>query len=94
MPRISKTTKLERVEHIIGSGTGVLDFAVENENGYQTWECNEESDWEIQDVERVGNFEEGRFIFHPDGEFFTCEVESEGEEGNSGPVRCWCERSE
>ncbi|WP_281196154.1 hypothetical protein [Halorubrum sp. F4] len=94
MPRISKTTKLERVEHIIGSGSGVLDFAVKGEDGYQTWEGNEESDWEIQDVKRVENVEEDRFILYPDGEFFICEIESEGEEGNSGPVRCWCERSE
>lgn len=91
MTRISQTTRLDRVQHIIGSGTGVLDFAVEGEDGYYTWDGTEEADWEVEDVDHVENIEEDRFIMYPEGEFFVCEIESAGEERNEGPVRCWCE---
>lgn len=91
MPRISQTTRLERVEHIIGSGTGVLDFAVEGESGYYTWEGDEDANWTIEDVDCVENIEEDRFILRPKGEYFTCEIDADAEERNYGPVRCWCE---
>lgn len=91
MPRISQTTRFERVEHIIGSGTGLLDFAVEGNSGYYTWEGDEDANWTIEDVDHVENIEEDRFILHPKGDYFTCEIDAEAEEGNRGPVRCWCE---
>ena len=91
MTRISQTTRLDRVQHVIGSGTGVLDFDVEGEDGYYTWDGTEEADWEVDDVNRVENIEENRFIMYPEREFFVCKIESAGEEGNEGPVRCWCE---
>lgn len=91
MPRISQTTRFERVEHIIGSGTGLLDFAVEGNSGYYTWEGDEDANWTIEDIDHVENIEEDRFILHPKGDYFTCEIDAEAEEGNRGPVRCWCE---
>jgi hypothetical protein len=91
MTRISQTTRLERVQHIIGSGTGILDFAIEGEESYYTWDGLEDADWQIEDVASVENIEEDRFIMHPEGDFFTCEIESEEEEGNTGPVHCWSE---
>ncbi|GAB3415882.1 hypothetical protein GCM10027435_12600 [Haloparvum alkalitolerans] len=69
----------------------MLDFAVEGEDDYYTWDGNEDADWQIEDVDSVENIDEDRFIMHPDGEAFVCDIESEGEEGNTGPVRCWCE---
>lgn len=91
MPRISQTTRLDHVEHIIGSGAGILDFAVEGEDGYYTWEGNENADWEVENVDLVENGEEDRFVLFPEGEYFTCEIGAKGEEENDGPVRCWCE---
>ena len=91
MARITQSTRLSRVQHIVGSGTGVLDFAVDGEDGYYTWDGNEDADWEIEDVASVENIDEDRFILYPEGEFFVCEIESEGEEQNTGPVHCWCE---
>ncbi|ELZ20999.1 hypothetical protein C477_05857 [Haloterrigena salina JCM 13891] len=91
MARITQPTRLDRVEHIIGSGTGMLDFAVEGENDYYTWDGGEDADWKIEDVDSVENIDEDRFIMYPDGEAFVCDIASEGEEGNTGPVRCWCE---
>lgn len=91
MVRISQTTRLERVQHIIGSGTGTLDFAVEGDESYNTWDGLEDADWQVEDVASVENIEEDRFIMYPEGDFFTCEIESNGEEGNKGPVHCWCE---
>lgn len=91
MARISQTTRLERVQHIIGSGTGILDFAIEGDESYYTWDGLEDADWQIEDVASVENIKEDRFIMYPEGDFFTCEIESEGEEGNTGPVHCWCE---
>jgi hypothetical protein len=91
MTRISQTTRLDKVQHIIGSGSGVLDFAVESENSYYTWDGSEDADWEVNDVAQVENIEEDRFIMYPKNEFFICEIESAGEEGNTGPVQCWCE---
>jgi len=86
MVRISEPTRLDRVQHIVGSGTGVLDFAVEGESEYYTWEGSEDADWEVDGVGRVENIEEDRFIMYPAGESFVCEVE-EGASG--GVVRCW-----
>lgn len=91
MTRITQSTHLEEVEHILGSRTGTLDFAVEGENDYYTWDGNEDADWTVEDVDRVENLEEDRFILHPEGEYFTCEIDADAEEGNEGPVRCWCE---
>jgi hypothetical protein len=34
MTRINQSTRLERVEHILGSGSGIRDFAIENERSY------------------------------------------------------------
>lgn len=91
MARITQSTRLSRVQHIVGSGTGTLDFAVDGEDDYYTWDGNEDSDWEIEDVASVQNIDEDRFILYPEGEFFICEIESGGEEQNTGPVHCWCE---
>lgn len=91
MPRITDTTRLKRVEHILASGTGVLDFAVEGETGYYTWEGVEDANWKIQNVESVENDSEDRFFLYPEGDYFTCEIEADGEENNQGSVRCWCD---
>lgn len=91
MTRISQPTRLDRVQHILGSGTGMLDFAVEQENDYYTWDGNEDADWQIEDVASVENIDEDRFIMYPEGEYFVCEIESESEDQNTGLVHCWCE---
>lgn len=88
MARITQPTRLERVEHILGSGVGILDFAVENESGYYTWEGDEDAQWSIDDVESVENTDEDRFIVYPKGDYFVCKIEPK--EG-SASVRCWCE---
>jgi len=90
MPPITENIVLDRVEHILGSGTGTLDFAVEGENGYYTWHGREDADWEIEDVESVVNADEDRFEIRPET-VFTCDTPADGEEDNEGPVRCWCE---
>lgn len=38
MARITQSTRLDRVQHIVGSGSGMLDFAVEGEDDYYTWD--------------------------------------------------------
>jgi len=81
---------LDRVEHILASGTGVLDFAVADEDQYYTWDGTEVAEWTVEDVERAENVEEDRLIFYPDGDFFTCEITADREEGNEGPVHCYC----
>jgi len=91
MPTITQRTRLDHVEHILGSGTGTLDFAVEGESGYYTWHGAEDVDWEVNDVATVKNSDEDRFIIYPDGDYFTCEITADGEEYNTGPVQCWCE---
>ncbi|EMA11774.1 hypothetical protein SAMN05443574_12127 [Haloarcula vallismortis] len=91
MARITQSTRLSRVQHIVGSGTGVLDFAVDGEDDYYTWDGNEDADWEVEDVASIQNIDEDRYIMYPEGEFFVCEIESQGEEKNTGPVHCWCE---
>ena len=91
MARITQSTRLSRVQHIVGSGTGVLDFAVDGEDDYYTWDGNEDADWEVEDVASIQNIDEDRYIMYPEGEFFVCEIESQGEEQNTGPVHCWCE---
>jgi len=50
----------------------------------------EDSDWDVSDVDRVRNVEKDRIILHPEGEFFTCEIEADREEKNTSPVRCYC----
>jgi hypothetical protein len=89
MATISQTRRLERVEHILGSGTGVLDFAIEGQDDYLTWLGSEDADWSVEGVDRIENAEEDRFVIFPEDEFFVCEIEAEAEEHNSGPVRCW-----
>lgn len=90
MPTITERTKLEQVEHILASGSGVLDFAVAGEDNYYTWRGTEEADWRVDDVRCVENAEEDRLILYPEGDF-TCEINAENEENNAGPVRCFCE---
>lgn len=81
MPRISSGTELEHVKHILGSGAGTLDFAVEGENAYYTWEGYEEADWTIENVQRIENDQEDRFIVFPEDDYFTCKITlDDGEE--------------
>ena len=75
----------------MASSTGILDFAVEGENDYYTWRGAEKSDWEIEDVDRVENADEDRFVIYPKGDYFVCEIEADRDENNSGPVYCYCE---
>jgi hypothetical protein len=90
MPTITQKTRLDYVEHILGSGTGMLDFAVDGESGYYTWHGAEDADWEVDDVATVENADEDRFIIYSEAEYFICEIPADGEESNTGPVRCWC----
>jgi hypothetical protein len=90
MPEVIEQMRLERVEHILASGTGTLDFAVEGEESYYTWRGTEDADWTVEDVGRVENVEEDRILLEPEGDYFTCEITADGEEHNSGPVRCYC----
>lgn len=89
MPTISQSIRLDEVEHILGSGSGTLDFAVRGDNSYYTWHGTEDADWEIDGVATVRNVEEDRFEMLPEGESFVCEIEASSEEGNSGSVYCW-----
>jgi hypothetical protein len=89
MTRIETETRLEQVEHVLGSGTGVLDFAVAGESSYYTWEGEEVNDWKIDDVGSLENADEDRFIVYPAGEYFTCLIEPEAQ--RTGKVRCWSE---
>ena len=90
MPRISQSITLDEVEHIVTSGTGVLDFAVVQVDEYYTWTGREDADWSIEDVDRVENIEEDRLVVYPEGETFVCEIAATSEEHNDGPVRCYC----
>lgn len=94
MPRITQQQRFERVEHILGSGVGVLDFAIEGDDEYYTWSGTEMSDWVIEDVGTVENAEEDRFIIYPEGKYFTCKIDADREEENTGSVRCWCESTD
>ena len=91
MPHIVQSTTLDAVEHILISGTGVLDFAVAGEDDYYTWLGTEDADWTVEDVSRVENGDEDRVILYPDADTFICEISANGEEHNQGPVRCYCE---
>jgi hypothetical protein len=86
MSRITGNTRLERVEHILASGSGILDFAIDSDDSYQTWEGREDSDWTVEDINYVENTDEDRLLIHPEGERFTCETDAD-----HGVVRCWCE---
>jgi len=86
MNQITQTTQLNSVEHILASGTGILDFAIEDESAYRTWEGTEDSDWSIEDIESVENADEDRFVMYPRGAYFRCEIDAD-----RGVVRCWCE---
>lgn len=88
MPTIDRSITLRNVEHILASGTGVLDFAVEGESDYYTWWGVDDADWSVSGVDVIENDEEDRFLIYPDGDYFVCEIDASGEEGNSGPVRC------
>lgn len=91
MSTITQPRRLERVEHILGSATGVLDFAVKDQNEYLTWRGSEDAEWNVEGVDRIENAAEDRFIIFPEGEYFVCEIEAQREEHNYGPVRCWSE---
>ncbi|MDL0120494.1 hypothetical protein PNQ29_12265 [Halobacterium salinarum] len=86
MNHITQTTQLERVEHVLGSGSGILDFAIDGESAYRTWEGDEDADWDIEDVDWVENADEDRFLIYPEAEYFTCEIDAD-----RGVVRCWCD---
>jgi len=75
----------------MGSGTGVLEFAVEGEREYYTWEGSEDEKWEVNDVGQVENIEEDRFIMYPAGEYFICEIEliSDSKDVDESRARCW-----
>lgn len=88
MPIIAQDTTLTEVEHILTSGNGVLDFAVAGENQYYTWWGTEDADWEVEGVATVENTDEDRILIFPADDFFTCEIAADGEENNTGPVRC------
>lgn len=89
MPLVSQETVLTGVEHILGSGTGTLDFAVAGEDSYYTWHGTEDADWEVEGVARIENGDEDRFLIYPEGDSFTCEIDASGQEHNSGKVRCF-----
>ena len=89
MARISEKTHLDRVEHILASGTGILDFAVDGENQYYTWSGTEDADWSVDGVSKVENVEEDRIILYPEGDYCVCEIEADSEENNSGDVTCY-----
>ena len=90
MPRITQSMTLDSVEHILASGTGILDFAVAGEDQYYTWDGSEDAEWTVEDIGRAENTEEDRLVFYPEGDFFTCEITADGEEHNEGPVHCYC----
>lgn len=85
---ITSDTRLDSVEHILVSGSGILDFAVSGRDDYVTWRGTEDANWTFEDVASVENVEEDRLIVYPEGEHFICEVPADGEEGNRGPVKC------
>lgn len=91
MPAVTQQTTLTNVEHILASGTGVLDFAIAGEDTYYTWRGQEDADWSVEDVARVENDDEDRLIIYPVGDYFTCEIQADAEEHNTGPVRCYCD---
>lgn len=91
MNEITDSVVLRDVEHILGSGSGVLDFAVAGDSDYRTWRGTEDADWRIDDVEYVENSDEDRLLFYPIADYFVCEIEASGPEGNTGPVYCYCE---
>ena len=91
MTVVSQKTVLREVEHILGSGNRTLDFAVKGEEDYYTWNGVEDADWDVEDVARVENVEEDRFIMYPADETFTCEIDASKDEFNHGPVHCYCE---
>ena len=88
MTQITAPKRLERVEHILASGTGTLDFAIEGDSHYLTWEGAEDAKWTVDDVATVENTDEDRFILYPKGEFFTCEITSSGDGETQQTVYC------
>jgi len=91
MPAITEDTRLERVEHILCSGTGVIDFAVDGKQSYYTWRGREDADWTVKGAGSVENDDEDRLVVYPSGEYFVCDISADREEENSGPIRCWSE---
>jgi hypothetical protein len=69
MSTITEDIVLEEVDHILVSGTGILDFSVSGDDSYYTWWGAEDSSWDVSDVERVENVEEDRIILYPEAEF-------------------------
>lgn len=88
MPVITSDCVLENVEHILSSGSGVLDFAVSDKDEYYTWWGTEKADWEIDGVSHIENAEEDRIAIYPAEDTFYCEISASGEEFNTGPVKC------
>jgi hypothetical protein len=56
-----------RVQRIVGSGTEILNFAVDGKEDYYTWDGNEEADRKIEYVASVQNIVEYRFIIYSGG---------------------------
>ncbi len=91
MVRISQDRRFERVEHIEVSVPSVLHFGVECDSTRYTWDGVEDAEWTIDDVDYVENGDEDYFFLYPEEDYFVCEIEATREEGNLGPVHCWCE---
>lgn len=91
MERISRGTTLTNVERILGSDSGVLDFEVADDDTYYVWEGEdrEDADWTVENVDRVENDNEDRFIMFPEGDGFTCEIDLNDDGWER--ARCWCE---
>jgi hypothetical protein len=88
MPTIADNLVLDRVEHILASGTGVLDFGVVGEDQYYSWWGTEDADWTVKNIGSIQNTEDDRIVFYPANDYFTCEIAADSEEDNRGPVRC------
>jgi hypothetical protein len=83
MPRVSAETELKHVEYISASGRATLDFAVKDKDDYHTWEGDkEDSDWTVENIQRVENGSEDRFVIFPEEDYFTCRItyDDNGEE--------------
>ncbi|MWG36109.1 hypothetical protein [Halomarina oriensis] len=91
MSDTSQDRRLERVEHILGSGSGVLGFAIDGQNQYETWVGVEDAEWTVYGVKSVENAEEDRFVMYPEEDYFICEITSEKSGGEDKSVQCWSE---
>jgi hypothetical protein len=57
------------MEHVLGMGTGTLDFVIDGGSGYYTWHGAEDADWKIRDVATLQNEDEDRFIIYPEDDY-------------------------